>query len=182
MIRKFFLLSALFVFSTSLLFSQETKPKVPIQTWGIGVEIQTRDIFGGTLAFALNADMHIGLNLGLLFDDIASSSSSGVSTYLTFGPFLKYFISTMRVRSFYPYIKTQFLVSTESIAYKDPFTSTTKRKTETETKVIGFFGSEWFPIPSFGIYGGLRVIEINLDPFAIGFGTGGVTIGVEWFF
>lgn len=173
----FFLL--IFLLSFVSILSQETKPRVPNQNWGIGVELQTSDIFGGTLAYAINPDMHIGLNFGLLFD--GGSEGSGSSTYLTFGPYFKYFLPEMRLRSFYPFIKGQFLVSTESISYKDPYTQTTRRKTDTETKLIGFFGSEWFPISSLGIYGGIRVIELNIDPISIRLGVGYATIGIEWF-
>ncbi|MCX7908461.1 MAG: hypothetical protein N2560_02975 [Ignavibacteria bacterium] len=178
--KKFFVvLSTILLFSFSFTFSQETKPRVPSQIWGIGAELQTQDVFGGTLAYAINPDMHIGLNFGLLFD--GGSEGSGSSTYLTFGPYFKYFLPQMRMRSFYPFIKAQFLVSTESISYKDPYTQKTKRTTNTETKLIGFFGSEWFPVSSLGIYGGIRVIELNIDPVQIKLGIGAATIGIEWF-
>jgi len=169
----------LFFFSMGNSFSQETRVKLPDQIWGIGVEIQNEDIYGGTLAYALNPDMHIGLNFGLLFD--GGAEGSGSSTFLTFGPFFKYFLTQWKVRSFYPFVKAQFLVATESISYKDPFTLKTKRTTETQTKLIGFFGSEWFPISSLGIYGGIRVLELQLDPTRFIIGLGGVTIGIEWF-
>ncbi len=179
--KRFFVI--IFLFSHLSLFSvlsQEAKPRVPNQSWGIGAELQTSDIFGGTLAYAINPDMHIGLNFGFIFD--GGSEGSGSSTYLSFGPYFKFFLPEMRIRSFYPFIKAQFLVSTESVSYKDPFTQTTKRRTETETKLIGYFGSEWFPISSLGIYGGIRAIELNLDPFSIRLGIGYPTIGIEWFF
>lgn len=168
-----------FLLGSSFSFGQESKPRTPNQNWGVGVELQTQDIFGGTLAYAINPDMHIGLNFGLLFD--GGSEGSGSSTFLTFGPYFKYFLSEMRMRSFYPFIKAQFLVSTESISYKDPYTQKTKRTTNTETKLIGFFGSEWFPVSSLGIYGGIRVIELNIDPIQIKLGVGYPTIGIEWF-
>lgn len=179
--KKLFVFIFLFLnLSLLTIFSQESKPRVPNQSWGIGPELQTSDIFGGTLAYAINPDIHIGLNFGFIFD--GGSEGSGSSTYLAFGPYLKYFLPEMRIRSFYPFIKGQFLVSTESISYKDPFTQTTKRRTDTETKLIGYLGSEWFPISSLGIYGGIRVIELNLDPFSIRFGIGTPTLGIEWFF
>ncbi|MGB9770738.1 MAG: hypothetical protein ACPLX7_02030 [Candidatus Kapaibacteriota bacterium] len=170
----------IFFLSLVSLYSQEARVKVPSQIWGVGVQLETSDIFGGTLAYALDPDMHIGLNFGLLFD--GGSEGSGSSTYLTFGPYFKYFLPQMRMRSFYPFIKAQFLVSTESVSYKDPFTQKTKRTTNTETKLLGVFGSEWFPISSLGIYGGIRVIELNLDPLQIKLGVGYPMIGIEWFF
>ncbi len=178
--RKTLLLFVCFFFTTlTYSFSQESKIKVPDQIWGIGVELQKEDIFGGTLAYALNPDMHIGLNFGLLFD--GGSEGSGSSTYLTFGPYFKYFLTQWRIRSFYPFLKAQFLVATESISYKDPYTQKTKRTTETQTKLVGFLGSEWFPISSLGIYGGIRVLELQFDPTRFIIGLGNVTIGIEWF-
>jgi hypothetical protein len=177
--KAFKLALVLFFFSIVGALSQETKAKLPDQIWGVGVEIQKEDIFGGTLAYALNPDMHIGLNFGFLFD--GGAEGSGSSTYLTFGPFFKYFLTQWKVRSFYPFVKAQFLVSTESVSYMDPFTNKTKRRNETQTKLIGFFGSEWFPISSLGIYGGLRVVELQFDPTRFIIGLGNVTIGLEWF-
>jgi hypothetical protein len=179
--KKLFIPIILILFvSTISAFSQEAKVKVPNQNWGVGVELQTHDIFGGTLAYAINPDMHIGINFGFLFD--GGAEGSGSSTYLTFGPYFKYYLPQMRIRSFFPFIKAQFLVSTESVSYKDAFTQKTKRTTNTETKLIGFFGSEWYPISSLGIYGGIRAIELNLDPFQVIIGIGYPTIGIEWFF
>ncbi|QLH54177.1 MAG: hypothetical protein CH6_2891 [Candidatus Kapaibacterium sp.] len=175
---------AIFVLILSLatfsLNAQETRVKVPNQNWGVGVQLETHDIFGGTLAYAMNPDMHIGLNFGFLFD--GGAEGSGSSTYLTFGPYFKFFLSEMRMRSFFPFIKAQFLVSTESVSYKDPFTQKTKRTTNTETKIMGIFGSEWYPVSSLGIYGGIRVLELNFDPFQVILGIGYPMIGIEWFF
>ncbi|MEJ5285881.1 MAG: hypothetical protein WHV60_01555 [Bacteroidota bacterium] len=175
---------AIFVLILSLatfsLNAQETRVKVPNQNWGVGVQLETHDIYGGTLAYAINPDMHIGLNFGFYFDSGEKDLKS--STFLVFGPYFKYFLSEMRMRSFFPFIKAQFLVSTESISYKESSTQKTTRTTNTETKIMGIFGSEWFPISSLGIYGGIRVLELNLDPFKVILGVGYPMIGIEWFF
>lgn len=170
-----------FVFSSS--FAQETKMKVPFENFGAGAQLEfgllSSDIFGGTLSYAVNSDIHLGLNFGFLFD--TGDKDIGSSTYLTFGPYLKYFLSQMKVKSFFPFLRGQFLVSNQSVSYKDVFNQTQKRS-ETHTKLLAQFGSEWFPISSLGIYASIRVIEFQLDPVRLFLGTGPVSIGIEWFF
>ncbi len=180
--KRFFSLLPLFVVVFNyFVFAQEAKLRLPVETFGIGVELQPTDItYGGTLAYAINSDMHIGINFGFLFD--GGAEGSGSSTFLNFGPYFKYFLPQWKMKTFYPFVKGQFLVTTESISYKDPLTQRTVRRTETQTKIIGYFGSEWFPVSSLGIYGGLRAVELQLDPVRFLIGTMYVNIGIEWFF
>lgn len=182
--KRFSLFSVLFLFIISTYcFAQDSKIKVPYENFGVGAQLEfgllASDIFGGTLSYALNPDMHIGLNFGFLFD--SGDKDLGSSTYLTFGPFLKYFITNLRMKSFYPFIKGQFLVANESVSYKDVFNQT-QRRSETHTKILAAFGSEWFPISTLGIYASIRVLEFQLDPTRFFIGTGPVSIGIEWFF
>jgi hypothetical protein len=161
-------------------FSQETKVKMPFESFGIGVELQSEDIlYGGTLSYAMNSDIHLGVNFGLYFD--GGAEGSGSSTFLTFGPYMKYFLSNMRIKSFFPYLKGQFLVTTTSVPTYDVFSQKWRRVTETGTKLILYVGSEWFPISSMGIYGGMRAFEIQFDPTRLRIGTMSVTLGIEWF-
>ncbi|MGQ9820099.1 MAG: hypothetical protein ACUVQ1_09300 [Candidatus Kapaibacteriales bacterium] len=175
------LLVIFLIFSNS--FGQESKFKVPYENFGAGAQLEfgllSSDIFGGTLTYAVNPDMHLGLNLGFLFDSGDKNLES--STYLTFGPFLKYFITNLKIKSFYPFIKGQFLVANQSVSYKDVFNQT-QRRSETHTKILAAFGSEWFPISSLGIYASIRVLEFQLDPTRFFIGTGPVSLGIEWFF
>lgn len=182
--KQLFSISAFFllIIYTSVI-AQESKVKVPYENFGVGAQLEfgllSSDIFGGTFSYAVNPDLHIGLNFGFLFD--TGDKDLGSSTYLTFGPYLKYFIPQWKIKSFYPFIKGQFLVANQSISYKDNYNKT-QRRSETHTKLLGAFGSEWFPIPSLGIYASIRVIELQLDPARFFFGTGPVSIGIEWFF
>lgn len=170
----------LMLFAYFAAFSQETKMKTPFESFGVGVELQSEDIiYGGTLSYAMNSYIHIGVNFGLYFD--GGAEGSGSSTFLTFGPYMKYFLSDMRVKSFFPYLKGQFLVSTTSEPTYDVSSQKWRRITETNTKLILFVGSEWFPISSLGIYGGMRALELQLDPVKFRIGTMFVTLGIEWF-
>ncbi len=172
---------AFILFLSSLAsFSQETKLKMPFESFGVGVELQSPDIlYGGTLSYAMNYDVHLGVNFGLYFD--GGAQGSGSSTFLNFGPYVKYFLSSIRVKSFFPYLKGQFLVSTISIPTYDVFAQKWNRLTETHTKFVVFFGSEWFPLSSMGIYGGVKGFELQLDPVRFLIGTMNVTLGIEWF-
>lgn len=179
--KRFIASLAFFMLSISIAsFSQETKMKMPFESFGVGVELQSEDIlYGGTLSYAMSSDIHLGVNFGLYFD--GGAEGSGSSTFLTFGPYMKYFLSNMRIKSFFPYLKGQFLVSTTSVPTYDVFSQKWRRVTETETKLIVFVGSEWFPISSMGIYGGMRAFEIQFDPTRLRIGTMSVTLGIEWF-
>ncbi len=166
---------AILMISSAALYSQD---KVAEEQLGFGVEVGTSNWFGGHGVYALNQDMHLGVNLGFMFDGGTDLEPS--TTNLLFAPYFRYFLPKL-AKSLKPFGEATFLINTGSeyeVNPNDPNTKTTHSFTETALRIS--VGAYWFPYSSVGIYGGFRFLNLGLDPMRIKVGIGQAFMGIDW--
>jgi hypothetical protein len=174
-----FFVAFLFTFAA---YSQDEAKKVPYDQFGAGVLLANDFVnrgatsYGGTLAYALDPDMHIGTQLAFIFD----SGEDNSVTYFLIAPYFKYFFTP--IKSFRPF--AQFCFQVQSIPNRVQDTKTYKWSdgTKTSTSIAISGGAEWFPYKSVGVYAGIQAINLYFSPTRYIIGTGNAFMGIEWFF
>ncbi len=170
------------LFCAANLFSQETKKKTskfPKERIGLGIHVAGDNSYGGIIAYAINANVHIGTQFGFKYDGGTDTEAAG--TYFLFAPYARFFFDN--ILSFRPFIQGSFYVITRPEMKKGEGSSATtwrKQAVSTESLVISV-GGQWFPYKSVGVLGGFRVISFTIEPSRFQGGLMEPFVGIEWF-
>lgn len=158
------------------LMAQKSSSKVPVENIGIGASIGSVGGLGGSFAYALQENLHVGSYFGL--DFITGDGDS--QSFLLFAPYAKLYVFEP-IRNFRPFAMAQFVFETRSMPHTDTYTGEIKYKSESNSALCINFGGQWFPYSSVGVYAGVRFIGFNFDPTEFSIGIGDTFLGIEWF-
>ncbi|MBM2815463.1 MAG: hypothetical protein HW421_2225 [Ignavibacteria bacterium] len=183
LIKIFCIMIMLFSAISPTIAQDEKKPeakkeKLPFDDVGLGVSMSSSEQYGAHLIYAIDYTLHVGLKLGVYYDT-GNDKDIQASTMVAFTPFAKYFLAANR--SFKPFIMGAFSFKSQTVS-KQSFSSTEiETYQKTTTSLSASVGAEWFPISSFGIFGGVKGLELLFDPTELRIGTYETFLGVEWF-
>ena len=139
------------------------KAQSPDAQFGVGI-VMTEGIFGGQLQYAVTPAFHIGTQFG--FQAISQGSNS--TNDILFAPYGKFLF--MGTPTFKPFIQGQFVILNSG------------GSSSSGLNLAG--GAEYFANRNLGIFGGITVLSLGLNPAPTRtvIGLGGAFLGVEWFF
>lgn len=178
---KLFLL-AIVVFSLNVANAQDGAPKVPSETYGLGIQLQNPQDIGFVGTYAFNPNLHIGVQFGVAYDmgyKINETTKYDGGLNFNFSPFVRYYLEGSG--SFKPFISGGAIISSTSVYINSP--SGGKVSTTEDNVFINITaGAHWFPYKSVGVYGGFRFFEMDTDNSQIIIGTGKPVLGIDWWF
>lgn len=175
------LLIVLMIFATVFTsFAEDTPAKTTVGgeegEMFLGVEVGGSNFYGFTGTYGLTNDFQIGLNFGFIYNGAVGVQKS--TTALLFAPYGRMFLNKMK--SFRPFVQATFVVNSGSSNYYNPNTAQYETQSHTSTGIHGALGLHWKASKNCAIYGGLNIIEIQLDPSQLIIGTNQPFIGIEW--
>lgn len=178
---KLFLL-AIVVFSLNVANAQDGAPKVPSETYGLGIQLQNPQDIGFVGTYAFNPNLHIGVQFGVAYDmgyEIKDSKPYEGGLNFNFAPFVRYYLEGSG--SFKPFVSGGAIISS-SKEKLDIASTETQTKTDDKVMLHVTAGAHWFPYKSVGVYGGFRFFEMDTDNSQIIIGTGKPVLGIDWWF
>jgi hypothetical protein len=172
--------ATLIAFTTVAQAQEGEQSPLPKEKVGLGVKVDRQNI-GGSFAYALQPNVHIGAGLGLSFitgykPEQGPEIDGGIQLMLN--PFFRYIFQN--VGNMFPYAEVNFSFSEIPSAANVAAITTGAQGSASKSYANVELGGMWFPFPSVSIRGGVNVINFDIDTSQLGIGIGYPFIGIDW--
>ncbi len=146
------------------------------------------ELVGGHLLFSVERNIHVGAQIGLSLTNQSGNSARRATRPVfnwSFSPYTKVFLPVRG--SINPFFIGQLVVQKSGLAYEIPdeefgvsydFESTSS----ISTSLYFGGGAEYFVSKSFGLFGYVGLLDIDLDNGSRQIGILGPRVGIEWLF
>lgn len=180
-ITKYFFLSilAVMIFSAySMNAEEDNKSKYPKEIFGLGARLVSgEEVLGISGIYALQEDMHLGVELGFKFDQGPENGES--KFFFHFAPLFRMLMSAQK--SFKPFIEAKFVI--DAIPYESFNQISQEYQVDMQNKesLKILVGAMWFPYKSVAVNGGFALLSVDLSPARFYGGLMNAFLGIEWY-